>query len=187
MTTAYQDRHILSVNAQRAKDTQQKERELPLYGKTYGYPPSIRHGSTTHTHMAYDFSLLPQCWRKGKDRLNLNCEVWFFYPESSSFPWSLRSAAQSSDRQFFSNQVWRGNSKVHSSYDLMLSVHCKHQLCARTRGQYCVGVGANRWIFLYPERPQSLLYLISLSVSQRMASGFRLNYERKQVKRWGSM
>lgn len=35
----------------------------------------------------------------------------FFHPESRSFPWSLRSAAQSSDRQFFSNQVWRGSAK----------------------------------------------------------------------------
>lgn len=57
-----------------------------------------------------------------------------FYPDSNSFPWSLRSAAQSSDRQFFSNQVWRGNSKVHSSYDLILLVHWAHQQIFRLGG-----------------------------------------------------
>lgn len=37
------------------------ERELPKYGKkkTYGSSPSMRQGSTTHTLMAYDVSLLP--------------------------------------------------------------------------------------------------------------------------------
>lgn len=39
-----------------------KEKELPKHGKTYGYPPSMRHGFTTHTHMAYDFSFPPQSW-----------------------------------------------------------------------------------------------------------------------------
>lgn len=115
-----------------------KKQELPKHGKTYGYPPSMRHGSTTHTHMAYDFSLPPQYWMqwpRQRTNRNLNCvEVEGFYPESNSFPWSLRSAAQSSDRQFFSNQVWRGNSKVHSSYDLMLSMPSKHRPIFRLGG-----------------------------------------------------
>lgn len=50
MTTAY---------GQKAKDARLEDRELPKYGKTYGYPPNMRHA--THTLMAYDVSLLPQC------------------------------------------------------------------------------------------------------------------------------
>lgn len=57
MTTAYG--HLMSVNVQKAKDTQLEDRELPKYGKTYGYPPSMRHAA--HTLTAYDVSLLPQC------------------------------------------------------------------------------------------------------------------------------
>lgn len=34
-----------------------KVREHPDYGKTYGYPPSMCHGSTIHTHMGHDVSL----------------------------------------------------------------------------------------------------------------------------------
>lgn len=87
------------------------------------------------------------------------CKPWsqrlfVFYPESNSFPWSLRSAAQSSDRQFFSNQVWRGKSKVHSSYDLILSKHPTQWLYIQTRGQCCVVVlGAIQQPF-HPGRPQ---------------------------------
>lgn len=69
---------------------------------------------------------------EAKAKTERECKLWsqkVFYPESSIFPWSLRSAAQSSDRQFFSNQVWWGNSKVHRSYDLMLAAHRTHTDC----------------------------------------------------------
>lgn len=132
----------------------EEERELPKCRKTYGYPPSMRHGSTTHTHIAYDVSLLPQdCYKWLSQRMDVNCKVnVFFYPESNSFPWSLRSAAQSSDRQFFSNQVWRGKSKVHSSYDLIQSKHWTYWLYIQTRGQCCV-VGAIQQMF-FTGRPK---------------------------------
>ena len=161
--------HMLSPNAQK-KIRNKKERELPKNGKTYGYPPSMRHGSTLPTPTWPMTSACFLSTEEKAEKAEHESKLWrklkVFYPESSSFPWSLRSAAQSSDRQFFSNQVWGGNSKVHSSYDLM---HRTHQLHIQTRGQCCVVVGVDS----YPGRPKSLVYLIFLLISQRTVFGFQ--------------
>lgn len=140
-----------------------------------------------HPHGLWRQPASPVYWKKRqRQRMNLNCEVegcWFvfFYPESNSFPWSLRSAAQSSDRQFFSNQVWRGNSKVHSWYDLMLPAHSTHRRHAQTRGQCCFVEGAIQNIFIQEEALNLFfsLCLISLLIGQRVVFGLRLNPERK--------
>lgn len=47
MTTAYHDNTC--CHQMHRKRHNKKERELPKNGKTYGYPPSMRHGSTLPT------------------------------------------------------------------------------------------------------------------------------------------
>ncbi len=75
------------------------------------------------------------------------------YPESSSFPWSLRSAAQSSDRQFFSNHVC----EVKQSTGCL--PHCQYnpRRDTSTRGCCCARLHTLNGTFF--RQPSKLQYL----------------------------
>lgn len=160
-----------------------KDSELPNYGKKH---MDILQACVMVPRPTPTWALTSACFlsaggkRQKRRQMKLNWWGRVFYPESSSLPWSLRSAAQSSDRQFFSNRVWGGNSKVHSSYDLMQPKVTEHtNFIFRLGGSVVFLFELHRSYFFIQESLKSLLCLISLLISQWMSFGLRLNHERK--------
>lgn len=154
-----------------------EERELPKCGKTYGYPPSMRHGSATHTHMAYDVSLLPQkCNKWLRQKMDVNCNVKVF----------TQKAAVSHEASGLQHSHLTGSfSQTRSEEETVkYTVHMTSSCPSTEHTDSIFRLGGSVVLLLaqfsrcfIQEGPKSLLCLISLLISQRIFFG--LNHERK--------
>lgn len=145
----------------------------------------MRHGSTAHTHMAYDVSLLLHCSRERQKKANetklVRLWVFFFFTQRAAVSHEASGLQRSRLTGSFSQTVSEEETVKYTVHMTSCSPRSTEHtdLIYRLGGSVAFLLELYRSYFFIQEGLKSLLCLIFLLISQWMSFGLRLNHERK--------